>query len=209
MKLMLTSFAHLTLDYLDKICGQDYTKMKVAFIPTAADPYLDKGFILLDRKKLIDMGFSVDDIDIKEYQEDDLAKVLSDYDIYFVAGGNAYYLLEQVIKTGFAKIIKKQLNRGKIFIGSSAGSILTCPTVDAARLFDPVSEAKNLTTFEGMGLVDFIVLPHFGKPKYMERIRQTIETWSAKGYHIYPLTDNQAILIDQDKILLIDASVDI
>ena len=104
----------------------------------------------------------------------------------------------------FLNIKKKLINKGIIYIGSSECSILVCPTIDAARLFDSPTIVPELREYEGMGLVDYLIIPHFDKPRYQERLRQTIETWSSRGYHLYPLTDQQAIMVEGDKLTFID-----
>lgn len=194
-KILLTSFAHKTLDAVNEFLVDDPKKMVAAFIPTAADPYRDKNFVAVDRAKLVEMGFQVIDIDIKNKTQDELEKSFESVDLVLVAGGNVFYLLDHAQKSGFLNILNKLIAKGVIYVGSSAGSVLACPTVAVAQLFDQVSCAPDLTSYEGLGVVDFLIIPHFEKPRYLERMRKTIEEWSGKGYHLYPLTDQQAIIV--------------
>ena len=207
MKLFLTSYAYKTLDRVLDILPDSPTNLTVAFIATAADPYDDKDFVKVDRDKLVQMGFKIVDVDIKNKSESDLNELLKCVDVIFVAGGNTYYLLYHAQKSGFLNITKQLINNGIIYIGSSAGSVLACPTIDAARLFDPPSIVPELTNYQGMGLVDFIILPHFDKPRYLERLRKTIEEWSMKKYHLIPLTDEQAIIINDNQFTFVDSSI--
>src|SRR6266446_6017237 len=156
-KLFLASFAYKTLDKITVLLPDRPQNLTAAFIPTAADPYDNKGFAEVDRKKLVELGFSVRDIDIKSKTEHELEGLLQGADLIAVAGGNTYYLLHHAQKSGFLKIAKTLIDKGVIYIGSSAGSILACPTIDVARLFDPPSIAPELQNYQGMNLVDFLV----------------------------------------------------
>lgn len=197
-KLFLASFACRTLDRALELLPRDPKECVAAFVPTAADPYEDKAFVDVDREKLIELGFTVFDLDIKDKTEKELTKTLDTVDLILVAGGNTYYLLYHAQQSGFLSVLRNLVERGVVYVGSSAGAILACPTVDTARPFDPISVAPELANYDGLGLVDFLILPHFEKPRYLERMRASIETWSGKGYHLYPLTDQQAIIVNGD-----------
>ncbi|HSW88272.1 MAG TPA: Type 1 glutamine amidotransferase-like domain-containing protein [Candidatus Saccharimonadales bacterium] len=203
-KLFLASFAYKTLDKIKPLLTDKPQNLTVAFIPTAADPYENKNFVNIDRDKLVELGFRVIDIDIKNKTEKDLWELLKNVDLIAVAGGNTYYLLYHAQKSGFIALAKKLINQGVIYVGSSAGSILACSTIDTARLFDPSSIVPELQSYEGMGLVDFLIIPHFDKQRYVERLQKTIEEWSKKKYHLFPLTDQQAIVVQEDNYSMVE-----
>ena len=54
-----------------------------------------------------------------EYEE------LSKYDSIYFCGGSSQYLLKRINETGFNKSIKKFVDNGGVYIGVSAGSIIT------------------------------------------------------------------------------------
>lgn len=199
-KLFLASFASVSLDLIRNILPKPPNQLKAAFIPTAGDPYEDKGFVYVDRDALINMGMSVIDVDLKATRNKELEKALSNVDVILVAGGNTFYLLDQVKKSGFDVIVKKLIDKGVIYIGSSAGSILCCPTIEGAKRFDSLTDAPDLTDYTGLNLVDFIIIPHAHKERYKERIQQTTDEMQAKGYNVKTFTDDQAISIDGDKV---------
>ncbi|MFA4845442.1 MAG: Type 1 glutamine amidotransferase-like domain-containing protein [Patescibacteria group bacterium] len=134
----------------------------VAFIPTAGDPYPERPWIDADRKALAELGYSVTDIDLKSRTADSLEKELSSHDIVFVAGGNTTYLVEQVHLSGFSPVVKKLLGKGKMYIGSSAGSILAGPTVEPFAKEDIAELSKDFVLINPscLRLVDYVVLPH-------------------------------------------------
>lgn len=199
-KIFLASFASVSLDLIRDMLPKPPNQLKAAFIPTAGDLYEDKGFVYVDRDALTGMGMSVIDVDLKITMGKELENVLSNVDVILVAGGNTFYLLDQVKKSGFDVIVKKLIDKGVIYIGSSAGSILCCPTIEGAKRFDSPTDAPDLTDYSGLDLVDFIVIPHAHKEKYKERIQQTTEEMQAKGYSVKTLTDDQAISIDGDLV---------
>lgn len=198
-KLFLTSFASVSLGLIKDLLPKLAHEMKVAFIPTAGDPYDKRDFVDSDRDSLVEMGFVVKDVDIKALQGVELEKEFDDIDIIFVAGGNTFYLLDQVKKSGFDEVIKKLVEDGVIYIGSSAGSALCCPTIEYVKRFDDPGEAPELIDYAGLNLFSKIIIPHAQKEKYSERINQTIEEMENKGYEIITLSDEQMVVVNGDQ----------
>jgi dipeptidase E len=199
-KLFLASFATVTLDLILPLLAKPTAQTKVAFINTAADLYEDKNFLNLDREKLISMGFLVTDIDLKNTQGAELEKVLLASDIIFVAGGNTFYLLDQVRKSGFDRIVQNCIEAGIIYVGSSAGSALCCPTIEAAKDFDDPSLAPDLHgDFTGLNLIPEILIPHAQKEKYFERIAATRTEMEVKGFKVVTLTDDEVFIVTDDE----------
>jgi len=206
-KLFLASFASVSLDLIRNMLPKPPNQLKAAFIPTAGDPYEDKGFVYVDRDVLTNMGMSVIDVDLKVIRGKELEEVLSDVDVILVAGGNTFYLLDQVKKSGFDVIVKKLIDKGVVYIGSSAGSILCCPTIEGAKRFDSPTDAPDLTNFSGLNLVDFIMIPHAHKERYKERIQQTTEEMESRGYSVKTLTDDQAISVNDNIVKFLELPV--
>jgi len=203
-KLFLASFASVSLDLITKLLPKPATELKAAFIPTAGDPYSDKGFVYVDREKLVEMGFDVTDIDLKETDEATLETKLADVDLVLVAGGNTFYLLDKVRKSGFDKILPKMLERGLIYVGSSAGSILCCPTIEGAKRFDNPADASDLTDYRGLNLFNKVIIPHAHKEKYAERIKQTTTEMNEQGLEVITLTDDQAVIVTDEGSNVVD-----
>ncbi|MBI2474007.1 Type 1 glutamine amidotransferase-like domain-containing protein [Candidatus Uhrbacteria bacterium] len=134
----------------------------VAFIPTAGNPYPERPWIDADRKALVELGYNVTDIDLKGGSAESLEKELSNHDIIFVAGGNTTYLVEQAHVSGFSSVVRRLLGNEKMYIGSSAGSILAGPTVEPFVTEDLAELPKDfvLTNPSCLRLVDYVVLPH-------------------------------------------------
>jgi dipeptidase E len=178
-------------DQLLSLISDSPENLAVAFIPTAADPYEDKSFIDVDRNKLVEQGFKVKDLKLQNQTVKDLRKELSDIDIIFFAGGNTFYLLQQIQQTGLDKIIHQLLEHGKIYVGSSAGSVIAGPNIEPVKSFDDPSEAPELTNYRGLDLVSFVSLPHYGKPRYEDRYQQVIKEYTQKGFELKTLKDDE------------------
>lgn len=186
---------------LDKIVPKLTKKPKeltVAFIPTAADPYKDKWFVREDRDNLIKAGFNVFNLDLKEKTEKLVRQELEKADIVFVAGGNVFYLLEKSNESGFTKVIKDFVGQGKNYIGSSAGAVIAGQDIIPAEFIDDSKIVPNLKSTIGFGLSPVIVLPHYGKEKYLSKYQQTIEKWKDK-FVLIPITDQQLVLVKNNK----------
>lgn len=124
-------------------------------------------------------------------------KKIEDVDIFFSYGGNTFYILDRVRKTGFDKIIKNFVKKGKLYIGLSAGSIIVHKTIESAgygRDGDPNKiKLKNL---KGLNLTNIAIFPHYKNKKKKE-----IDKFKKKvNYPIIRLKDKQAILILGNKV---------
>ncbi|MFZ2682015.1 MAG: Type 1 glutamine amidotransferase-like domain-containing protein [Patescibacteria group bacterium] len=164
--------------------------VKVGFVTTAADPYKNKPWMEADRKALIDLGYAVIDIDLKDKTSTELQIVFNDTRILFIAGGNAPFLVEHAHRSGLREVIKKALDDGELFIGSSAGSILAGPSVEPFVEEDAAELPKtfSLQNSSCLGLVDYIVLPHY--PHYAQRNDKLAEQYG-KQYKFQKLNDRE------------------
>lgn len=202
-KIFLTSVFSEVGDKVANFLGSPLT-LKVAFIPTAADVYDTKPWMEADRQKLVDLSYQVEDYDIKGKTESLIYSDLKDKDAIFVSGGNTFYLLYHTRQSGFDKALQKLIQEGKIYIGSSAGSILLAPTIEPVKLLDDPKQAPKLSSYNGLNFVNFVVLPHFGKEKYKDRCQSIIKEWSSR-VELIPITDKQFIVADGGKRQIIGA----
>ena len=196
MKLYLASYVMVSMAKIIKHEGNDFAGKKAIFIPTAGDPYDNKDFVEADRIALEKYGLDIVEMDIKNKNVEEIRKAIVGADIVLVAGGDTFYLMEKLKESGADKVIKDFIKKNGIYIGSSAGSIICCPTIEGAEEFDNPNLAKGLDNFDGMGVFKDVIIPHAQKEKYFERIRSTTERLESKGYKVYPLTDNDVLFFD-------------
>lgn len=166
-RLYLASSIDQTAESIARDIGGNTKKLKLVFIYTAAEAEeLNREWLDNDRNGLKKAGFNLFDYTItgKSYKE--IERDLNNVDIVHVNGGNNFYLLLQARKSGFDRWVKKAVDKGKIYIGSSAGSIIASPNIEITRKIQTKIYERELKNFTGFGLVDFIVLPHWGNDHF-------------------------------------------
>jgi len=213
MKLLLTS-AGITnqsiLQSLDELAGKPLDQLKVAFIPTAANLESgDKDWLIDDLRRLSFLKFNqIDIVDISALPKNIWQKRLEEADILFVEGGNTYYLMHWVNKSGLSKILPKLLET-RIYIGVSAGTIITTPSIINADFeVKPLKEIHEEVFHDGLSLVDFMVEPHVNSEYFPESSLENLETRSQKyQYPIYGIDDATAIKVDGDNIEVISNGI--
>ncbi|MBB1532226.1 Type 1 glutamine amidotransferase-like domain-containing protein [Candidatus Saccharibacteria bacterium] len=203
MKLYLASYAMVSMAKIIKHEGRDFVGKKAIFIPTAGDPYDIKDFVEADRIALEKYGLDIVEMDIKNKNVEEIRKAIVGADIVLVAGGDTFYLMEKLKESGADKVIKDFIEKNGIYIGSSAGSIICCPTIEGAEEFDNPNLAKGLNDFDGMGVFKDVIIPHVQKEKYFERIRRATERLESKGFKVYPLTDDDVLFFDGHSYIIL------
>jgi dipeptidase E len=102
---------------------------KVAYIPNALDYSTDserrKQSEINDITSLSELGFSLELIDLRQYfgKEEELKNKISEFDIFWVRGGNTFVLRQAMKLSGFDDLIKELYtsNSDKVYAGYSAG----------------------------------------------------------------------------------------
>lgn len=206
-RLYLTSSSSFVIDRIVKDLKIKAPKNKLVFISTASE--VEKGdleWLENDRKSLIAAGFDLTKYTITNKNEKELRHDLKDFDFIFLAGGNTFYLLEKAQQSGFVKVVSELvLNDGKIYIGSSAGSVIAGPDIYSVFIVDDVSLAPNLEGYKGFGLVDFITFPHWGNEKFKDKYlnKRLNHSFMGKDQAIL-LRDNQYIEVRDDWYRIIE-----
>lgn len=179
------------MENLTPLLSKKPKECKVAFIPTAADPLAEKGFLEKCRQKIRELGLKVEDVDLKEYHQEDLFGRLSFFDVIYVCGGNTFYLLDWVRRSGLDRVIEPLLSMGKVYVGGSAGSYLACPSIEVSSWKGKHENIPKIKDLSALNLVPFLIFAHF-----TESWRPELERWIKKTKHpLVALTDQQAIQV--------------
>lgn len=170
--------------------------LKTAFITTAVETKDEQKYLLpwydVDRNALRAAGFDFFDYTITGKSENDIKKDLSAIEVLFVCGGNEFYLKQQSNKCNFESFVKDFVAKGKPYIGCSSGSMIMGPEVSPARNILETSELDDPQNFDttGFGIVDFLVLPHWGSEDFREPYM--------KGKFEYIYNENNKLVLIND-----------
>jgi dipeptidase E len=203
MKLLLTS-AGLSNPSITKalegLLGKSAKGVKLAFIPTAANVEPgDKSWMIEDLNNFQKAGFQVDIVDVSAVAKDVWLPRLQEVEVLFLGGGNTFHLMHWVKQSGLQDELPALLET-RVYAGISAGSCIAGPTIynSVQNLF---GEKYELQIKEGLGLVNFQIIPHLNSP-YFEKIRKANLEVASKDLKepVYAIDDNSAILINNDKV---------
>lgn len=91
---------------------------RLAYITTAAavEPW---GFAhtMLTRRQLRQLGFRVTELDVSTAAAPDVRSTLSDADCIYVGGGNSFFLLQELRRTGADALLAERIADGIPYIG--------------------------------------------------------------------------------------------
>lgn len=141
----------------------------------------------------------VDELEISTASAEEITSKLKQNDYIYVTGGNTFFLLQEMKRTGTDQLIKEEVNSGKLYIGESAGAIVASADIEYAKGMDSIDEAPNLESFEALGLVDFYPVPHYNNPPFQVASKKIIDTYSST-LKLSPISNQEAILVNNEEI---------
>lgn len=187
MQILLSSNKEIIKEYIKE-------NSKIGFIATASELDNDRWYMEKDKKDLENMKFQIIDIDITNESKNEIKQKFNTVDVIFVAGGNCFYLLQQLKEKDVLKDLIEFANN-KIYVGSSAGSCITCPSIEYAQKLDDKTQAPLLKDCSAMNLIDVFILPHYkSKEKYTRLADEIIKEYN--NLNFLPITNEQAIIVN-------------
>jgi len=201
MKLLLTSSGlsnQSIADALIDLVGKKPEDTSIAFIPTAANVEAgDKGWFIDDLSNLQKQNFkSIDIVDISALEKDLWLPRMKEANVLFFEGGNTYHLMKWINKSGLVDILPELL-KTKVYVGVSAGSMVTNPDL-VLKLSQQIYGEDMLETEEmkGLNFVDFYLLPHLNSSWFPKMRKRNIEKATKEmAETIYALDDQSALKI--------------
>ncbi len=194
-KLLLTSAG-----FLNPKIAEEFLKLtndkeaKILMVAYAQDDN-EQFYVNESKKELEELGFG--DIFVLNMDEFSDISSLKDFDVIYVCGGNTYSILKKMKEFGLDKFIINQVNKGSIYVGVSAGSIIAGQTIEIAGWgSEGDSNDVDLKDLSGLGFTDIAIFPHFKESisdelvKFREKVK----------YPVQELSDSQALLIVGDKV---------
>ncbi|MBC2603503.1 peptidase E [Puniceicoccus vermicola] len=198
-----SSFADVT-DLFLKFTEEKQEGKRVTFIPTASlvedvTFYVEAGKAALEK-----MSLTVDELEISTATIQEIESKLQNNDYIYITGGNTFFLLQELRRTGAGRIITEQINSGKIYIGESAGSIVLSPNIEYIKDMDDFTAAPKIESFSSLGAVEFYPVPHHTNFPFKEAAERIISTYGGK-LDLCPIRNNQAIIVNGDKFEVWDS----
>jgi dipeptidase E len=127
---------------------------RVLFIPFAQRN--QDAYAALARQRLATMGYEMD----SAHESSDPRRAVNGAEAVFVGGGNTFRLLKGFYDFELLPPVRRRVAEGMPYLGSSAGSIVACPTLKTTKDM-PVVEPPS---FDALGLVGFQISPHYLDP---------------------------------------------
>lgn len=127
---------------------------RVVFVPYAVHDR--RAYAAKAQARLRGMGLSL----LSIHDVSNPPRAVDEADAIFVGGGNTFRLLKGLYDHGLLGPIRRRVAAGIPYIGSSAGSIVACPTLKTTKDM-PVVQPPS---FEALGLVPFQISPHYLDP---------------------------------------------
>ena len=190
-KIFLCSYFAEVASILSESVSVPLRGKTVAFIPTASIHEAYTQYVEEARVAFDSLGLIVKELEITQCSKNEIEKVLTSCDCIYVSGGNTFFLLQELRKTGVDRCIIEQVEQGKLYIGESAGAMI---------LDDHLALTPGFTDFGGLGIVSFYPVVHFDSFPFEKAAREVVN----KNNHL-PLkiiTNQQAIVVVGNNIVI-------
>lgn len=143
------------LDYPKHDIAEFLGKEKVTalFIPYAGVSFSWDEYETKVKTRFNEVGHDV----IAIHKFDDPVKAVKEADAIVIGGGNTWNLLHEMRKNKLLEPIREKVKGGTPYIGWSAGSNVTCPTIKTTNdmpIIDPMG-------MDALNLIPFQINPHF------------------------------------------------
>ena len=182
---------------------------KVAMISNAVDCYSNKKRKKKSEKeiskKLKSVGLIPEVLDLKDYfgKKKKLEKKLSEYGVFWVKGGNTFFLRKAMQLSGFDKIFPKLVKKKNLLYGgSSAGICVLCPDLFGLELVDSAKKKPYGKKIEwsGLNVIKYYIIPHY-KSRHFEskRIDKVVNYYIKSKKMFKTLKDGETIIIKNGK----------
>ena len=200
-KIFLCSYFAEVASILSESVSVPLRGKTVAFIPTASiheayTQYVEEARVAFDSLELI-----VKELEITRCSKNEIEDVLTSCDCIYVSGGNTFFLLQELRRTGVDRYIIEQVEQGKLYVGESAGAMILAPNIEYAKdMDDHLALTPGFTDFGGLGIVSFYPVVHFDSFPFEKAAQEVVN----KNNHL-PLkiiTNQQAIVVVGNNIVI-------
>lgn len=196
MKLILASDLSFLLKYGYDLTGISKSEMRIGHITTAYKVSRSNIEFFKKVSEIIkENGYDMEDFDIEGKTREEIKDFFKDKNVVHIEGGNTFYLLKVIRETGFADILKELLDEGRVYIGTSAGSYIMCPTIEVSDWNPDGKDRFGVTDFTALNYVPFVLKVHY-KDEAENLVKEKMKTLK---YPLRILRDGQGILVENNE----------
>ena len=132
-----------------------------------------------------------------------LLKLVLKSDVIHLSGGNTYYFLKHLRRSGMLGKLKKFVFNGGVLMGMSAGGILMTPSIISARYpsFDQDINEDKIKNLNSLNLAKFEFCPHYKNSKRYDR--ELVGRSKKISFPLYACPDDGGIVVDEDKLAFV------
>ena len=173
--------------------------MNIGYVTTAAKGARNQSFFMKVKDRIRENGYLFQEVDIEGKTKQEIRDFFKDKNVIHIEGGNTFYLLKAIRETGFAAILRELLDEGKVYIGTSAGSYIMCPTIEVSD-WDTTGKGRfDVTDFAALSYVPFVLKVHY-RDEDEQKVREDMKTLK---YPLRILRDGQGIVAEDGKYTFI------
>ena len=126
---------------------------EIVFVPYAAVTFSYAAYEKKVQARLAEIGIRVKSV----HKAKDPVKMIREAQAICVGGGNTFALTKKMQEQGLMKAILKKIKAGTPYVGWSAGSNVSCPTICTTNDM-PIVEPES---FRAIGAIPFQINPHY------------------------------------------------
>jgi dipeptidase E len=153
--------------------------------------------------KLSELGFEPTELDLREYfgAPDRLRSKLTDIDVVWINGGNAFILRRAMKQSGFDVLVKAALARDEImYAGFSAAVVIAYDSLKGLETTDDAGEVPPgydaSIVWDGLGLLPYALVVHFKSDHpETESADREIAFYEANRIPYRTLRDGEALIV--------------
>lgn len=116
-------------------------------------------------------------------------------DVIYIRGGNPFFLLQELNRTGAVQAIVELVQAGKVYVGESVGAAILSPDVRYMDRLDEVAAAPSLDSTRALGLVGDYPLLHCGNSPFKDTVEAVLQAY--QGQLKLQATSNQQSAISK------------
>jgi dipeptidase E len=167
---------------------------RILFVPWALADHT--GYAATARARFAELGIALDSI----HEAADPVVAVREAAAMFIGGGNTFRLLDTLYRYELLEPIRARVCEGMPYMGASAGTNMTCPTIKTTNDM-PIVQPPS---FAALGLVPFQINPHYLDPDPDSRHKG--ETRETRLREFHEENDVPVIGIREGAMLVVDGN---